>query len=128
MKKIDIAKLSSFFRKEANVAAAILFGSAKDGMIREGGDLDIAVLFKQQLTPDESLKFIGKIMKITDFENIDFIELNKANTILAFEAIKGRYLCKNDPDKTAEFCSLTSREYEDVMAQLEYQKKLPKAV
>jgi hypothetical protein len=45
--------------------------------------------------------------------------LNDANSILRFEAISGRALACRDRESHAAFCSLTSREYEEDMAQIE---------
>jgi hypothetical protein len=61
-------------------------------------------------------------------ERIDLVVLNADNPILAFEAISGRFLCKNDLEKTAAFFSLVCREYEDVMANLEDQQKMRRHV
>ena len=46
---------------------------------------------------------------------IDFVNLNSANTILAFEALNGNLLYVKDKKKLAEFSSLVAREYEDIM-------------
>jgi len=56
-------------------------------------------------------------------EKVDLVVLNQADPILAFEAISGRFLCKNDQDQTAAFFSLVCREYEDVMANMEDQRR-----
>ena len=57
---------------------------------------------------------------------IDMTILNGADTILAFEAISGKRISNNIPEKTAEFSSYISRLYEDTMANIEYQYSLRK--
>ena len=49
------------------------------------------------------------------------MDLGKASPILAFEAISGRILCKNDPDRTAAAFSLISREFEDAVCDIRRQ-------
>ncbi len=42
---VDFARLAGFFCADANVACASVFGSAVDGKVAAGSNLDIAVLF-----------------------------------------------------------------------------------
>ena len=53
-----------------------------------------------------------------DFDVIDLVDLHDANPILGFEALSGRFLCKNDPGMTVAFTSLVSREHEDNMCRM----------
>jgi len=121
----DKEALKRFFKNDTNVICAIIFGSSQNGVIGKDSDLDIAVLFHKQPKGKEKLNYYSKICDIDrNIERIDFVVLNTANEILAFEALKGEYLCKNDIEKTAEYFSLVCREYEDVMANIEYQYSL----
>ena len=125
--KFDKAPFEDFFRKDSNVICSIMFGSAQNGIITPGSDLDIAVLLHTPPKGKDFLNYYYKVCNINShIEVIDLVVLNTANTILAFEALKGKYLCKNDPEKTAEFFSITCREYEDIMSNIEYQYSLRK--
>ena len=53
--------------------------------------------------------------KLEMIADLDLIDLNHANSILAFEAICRKRLFVRDHEKTAEFVSLTARQYEDDM-------------
>lgn len=119
---VDFDRLSAFFRADANVACATVFGSAADGMVEPGSDLDIAVLFREPLAAGEAtLCYYTSLCDVVpEVERVDFINLNQANPILAFEALRGRMCCKNDPEATAAFTSLTCREYEDITGYLAY--------
>jgi predicted nucleotidyltransferase len=122
---VDLVALSAYFARDLRVAAATVFGSATDGCVRPGSDIDIAVLFREPLAPEHFLRFYAELCdQIPNVEKVDLITLNQADPILAFEAIRGRFLCKNDPDQTAAFFSLVCREYEDVMGNLEHQRHL----
>jgi len=123
---ISFPELEAFFESDNNVIFATVFGSSKGGMVAPGSDLDIAVLFRDPPRPgDEYLDYYFHLCAaIPAIEVVDMVNLNAANPILAFEALSGRMLCKNDPGQTAAFYSLVCREYEDVMGNLEHQRWL----
>jgi len=116
---------ADYFRNDSNVVFAVIFGSSKDGIIKHGSDLDIGVYFHDPPKGIDEFDYYCKLSSIDNrIERIDFVNLNRANTILAFEAIKGEFICKNDPEQTAGFFSLVCREYEDVISSIEYQYSL----
>jgi len=118
MCNIDLEVLKTVFSNHPEVIAAWLFGSAREGQVRQDGDIDIAVLFdvKPDLDTLCSLRFDlqGKCPQA----EIDLVPLNNASPILQFEALNGRLLWSADDDRRAEFSSLAAREYEDSMALL----------
>ena len=123
--KVNLEHLSAYLSRDSRIAAATVFGSAQDGIVRSGSDLDLGVLFTEALDADEYLEFYTELCEeVPSVENLDVVSLNEADPILAFEAINGRFLCKNDLEKAADFVSLVCREYEDVMGNLEHQRRL----
>lgn len=125
--KYDKKPFVEFFRSDPNVICALLFGSSISGTIRTGSDLDIAVLFHKPPVGMEKFEYYSKLCDINDkIERIDFTVLNGANVVLAFEALKGEYIYKNNSEKTAEYFSLTCRMYESQMASYERQLKYRK--
>ncbi len=128
--KVNFDRLAAFFRSDSNIACASVFGSAADGTVAPGSDLDIAVLFREPPAAGEAiLRYYTSLCDaVPEVESVDFINLNRANPILAFEALRGRMCCKNDPDATAAFTSLTCREYEDITGYLAYlRRQIPTA-
>ena len=122
--KFDKEAFKKFFENDKNVICALVFGSSKNGIINKDSDLDIAVLFHNPPKGRGKLNYYYKICDIdSNIERIDFVVLNTANEILAFEALKGEYLCKNDVEENAAFFSLTCRKYESQMASYERQQK-----
>lgn len=117
---VDFDRLSVFFRSDANVVCATVFGSSADGTVNPGSDLDVAVLFREPPAAGEAtLRYYTRLCDaVPDVERTDFINLNQANPILAFEALRGRMLCKNDVEATAGYTSLICREYEDITGYL----------
>ena len=116
-RQIDWQKTIPIWQENRKIIAAWAFGSAQDGVVREGGDLDTAVLTTTPLTFDEQLTLLGKLQAALQFEDVDLIILNEANPILRFEAVSGKRLFCRDLSAMAGFVSLTAREYEDEMAQ-----------
>jgi predicted nucleotidyltransferase len=119
MFNVDFQRAEQVLSAYPNIVAAWVFGSAQSGQIREGSDLDIGVLFDSKPSFDQLLELVGDLQRALQFENIDLVPLNEANSILRFEAISGRSLFCRDAGLRAEFASLTAREYEDEMALLE---------
>jgi predicted nucleotidyltransferase len=99
-----------------NVVAAWAFGSAQDGRVGTGSDVDIAVLMESPPSLDERIELLSRLQDALGVEEIDLVVLNEANAIVRFEAISGEPLFCRDLARRAEFASLTAREYEDEMA------------
>lgn len=115
-KQIEWNDLNPVWEASPNVVAAWAFGSARDGMVRPGSDLDIGILTQTLPGLEEQLDLLIRLQATLGFEDIDLVILNDANPILRFEAISGRPLFCRDVDRRAEFVSLSAREYEDAMA------------
>jgi len=98
---------------------AIVFGSAQDGIVRAGSDLDIAVWLApaDTLTGGRLLQIVGKIEE-TLAVACDLTLLNTAGTVLRHEVLKGRVLFVRPgcEDGFSEFYVRTCAEYEDLMA------------
>ena len=124
--EVRFQALADFFARDANVILAMVFGSAVSGTVSFGSDLDVAVLFHAPPPPGEAwLDYYLRVCDaVPEIEVVDLVNLNRAHVILAFEALRGRIVCKNDVEAAAAFCSRISREYEDVMASLAYQRRL----
>jgi predicted nucleotidyltransferase len=126
IEKIDIEKLKVFFSERTNVTAAFIFGSAQNAEVKLGSDIDIAILFNIVPDAEHRLDFYTDLCDAIDSDKpIDMVVLNSAEPILAFEAISGKRISNNNPERTAEFSSYTSRLYEDTMANIQYQYSLP---
>ena len=119
MPLVDWNTLNQMWHHYPNIVAVWVFGSAKEGVVREGGDLDLGVLFHTKPSFDELLELRAELQEELHIEEIDVIPLNEASPILCFEAVCGRCLYSADDSLKASFVSLTAREYEDEMAMLE---------
>ena len=114
---LNIEKLSDKLKSFPYIKFAYLFGSAKDGIILPGSDVDLALYY---CNPDTvNFDKMAEILKVTD--NLvpgikcDICNLNNASETLRFEALKGTRLFVRDEymEELEEFYSRTCREYED---------------
>jgi predicted nucleotidyltransferase len=106
---------------------AFLFGSSKEGKIKPGSDVDLAIYIQE--TKDK-FTMISHILKTVESEistdNLDLVVLNDTSPVLAMEALNGKilFIRKEAMDNYADFYSLTCRLYEDhifwTKKQLEY--------
>ena len=108
------------------VLFAFIFGSSKDGLIRNGGDVDIAVWIRDPKNKLELIpRLVGMIESETPGVQCDLVFLNEAGAQLSFEALGGNHLFVRDEalDLYSGFFSLTCREYEDEIAWMKKQLK-----
>lgn len=98
------------------VVAAWAFGSARGGDVRPGGDVDVGVLFSGEASLDELAELRADLQQRLRQDDVDLVILNRASSILSFEALSGRLIFCRDEAATAAFASLTAREYEDDVA------------
>lgn len=119
LQHIDFSPAAEVFARYPNVLAVWVFGSARQGSVPTGGDIDFGVLYAQKPSLDEMADLRADLQDALRFDDIDLVTLNDAHPILRFEAVSGtRLVCKDD-EEMASFVSLTAREYEDVMAFLQ---------
>ena len=127
-KHIDWKCLEVVWKSNKEIIAVWAFGSAQEGLVRVGSDVDIAILFQTRPSLDDQLDLLAQIQKRLQVEDIDLVILNEANPILAFEAVSGHLLFCRNIGRRAEFVSLVAREYEDAMALwqrgLEYRREI----
>jgi len=107
---------------------AFLLGSSQDGLVDDGSDIDIAVMYSADVKVDFDL--MAEIYRIVDQVvpgvECDLIRLNTASETVRFEALKGKLLFVRNGcmEWYTDFYSRTCREYEDYRIwsgkQLEY--------
>lgn len=114
--KLDLQNLGDTFAQDPRVILAVLFGSSKDGMVNPGSDVDIGVLLSPALAPaDFFLFYLDISTRLPSVAELDLVDLNHANSVLAFEALCGKRLFIRDPVVVATFSSEIARQYESDM-------------
>ena len=89
-KKIDWDRAQPVWQATPGVIASWVFGSAQDGQVSVGRDIDIGLLMTSLPSLDEQLELVAKLESALQIDNVDLVILNDANPILRFEAIPGR--------------------------------------
>ena len=101
-------------------AFAFLIGSAKDGCVPPGGDIDIAVWYagRARITWPLISKTIACVERVVPKAVCDLGVLNTAGCVYQFEALKGHLLfCRPRLlEAYADFYAQTCRDYEEYMA------------
>lgn len=118
MLNVNLKNLGKYLDLRVDVLCAVVFGSAKDGKVKPGSDLDIGIFFTQKPKDGKYITLLVEMAEAAEFDVIDLVDLGVADPILAFEALSGKFICKSDPEKTAELTSLVCREYEETMLRL----------
>jgi hypothetical protein len=91
---------------------AFLLGSQATGKISRSSDIDIAVYFLIEPDLEEIHRLWGGLEDLLKKE-VDFIVLNKAPAIIAWEALKGIPIIIRDQAFYTEYMLEISREAED---------------
>ena len=122
--KFDIEKLSQELQKVCrDVIFALLHGSAKDGYVNTGSDIDIALYIQGAADLDLYGAASQAVNRICPEAEPDIGILNNAEPVYCFEALKGKLLFTRDKEAYLRFFSLTCREYESQIADYERQHK-----
>ena len=114
--RVELNRAQKVWEKNSSIVASWSFGSAKDGIVVQGSDLDIAVLFFSLPNLEQLAELRADLQDALEFDTIDLMILNTAGTISAIQAVSGKALFCCNRSKRAEFVSLVSRQYEDDMA------------
>ena len=105
MKKyLDIERIKLFLRDNfKEIQIAYIFGSAKDGVLKDGSDIDIALLLEKEYNIFLEFKIADDLETLLK-TNIDIIVLNKTNPILTHEVLRnGIRLFEREYEKRALF-------------------------
>ncbi len=113
---LDLEALAAVLAEDPRVVLATLFGSARDGVVRAGSDVDVAVLLSPLPSPTEFYDFyVATASRLKTVAELDLVDLGRANSVLAFEALCGLRLVVRDAEAVAAFSSAVARQYEDDM-------------
>ncbi len=118
-KSIDLQRLATVLNEVEPIQYAMVFGSARDGLVYARSDLDIAVSLAHAdvQNTDLLLEIVGKVEDALGV-TCDLTVLNTAGPVLRHEALKGRILFVRPgrEEEFVEFYVRTCAEYEDLMA------------
>ena len=117
-KPIDWERLAAILSGFASIEYAMVFGSARKGIVCAGSDLDVAVSLThgEAQNVDLLLEIVGRVEDACGVP-CDLTVLNTAGAVLRHEALKGRvlFIRPSRQESFSEFYVRTCAEYEDLM-------------
>jgi uncharacterized protein len=120
--KFDVQQLSEALESACPQADfALLHGSAKDGELKKGSDIDVALFLNCKPSTEIYMSAIKAVHEVCPDAEADIGILNNAEPVYRFEALKGKLLFNRNMEKYLDFFSLTCREYESQM--YDYQRQ-----
>ena len=120
----DPRVLGERLREECpELAFALLMGSARDGVVPAGGDLDLAVSLDTTLNLPLLERITAICQRVAPDTDVDIGCFDRAEPVYRFEALKGRLLFARDQDRYLDAYSLACREYESQMFDYERQAR-----
>ena len=101
-----------YIKKEGNIKIAYLFGSYADNTYNENSDIDIAVIYKEDMDEyDHAGKSID-VSKVFGYINVDYIDLEKVNVFLQFEILKkGKIIYCDNEKYLTDFMNKVQEQY-----------------
>jgi len=115
-------KLAPLF-KDKELQLALVFGSTVSGKVKKKqGDVDLAFLFDR---PIDTLAFTNQVIRLLHFDDVDVVDLQRANPLLKFSLVKnGKLLYERAPGLFNEFISVAFRRYVDTKKLRDAQAKV----
>ncbi|WP_440954994.1 type VII toxin-antitoxin system MntA family adenylyltransferase antitoxin [Methanosarcina sp. Mfa9] len=110
-------KLSEFFSGVDSVTVAYLFGSVVRREANGLSDIDIAVLFDENIIEKEAfdlqMELIGELGLLLKTNNIDLVVLNESPLLLSYNVIRDGIILKSDERKRVLFETRIMSKYLD---------------
>ncbi len=110
----NFKRLKEYFKKQPLVSLVFAHGSYVSGKMREGSDLDLAVLFRKKPDAAIVLKLQYELSELLEAE-VDLAVLNEASPIFARQVLENgkEIFCRNERQKH-RFVLKVLNEYEDL--------------
>ena len=106
MQKEITDKIGSYFAKHSEVAAVYLFGSYAKGKNRKFSDIDLGVLIKHEIAPNEEDLHRLYLIDLSGIlrKDIHIVFMNNAGEGILLQIFKyGKCIVNNDPDMLTRF-------------------------
>lgn len=112
--KNEIEELRNYFKSNDNILSVYIFGSYGTDMQTGLSDIDIAILFNEDISFLKELKYSAEISSIIRRDDIDVINLNNAPIYLQHDILlKGEKIYEKESVKTQDFIEKVLEEHHD---------------
>jgi len=106
--------LRPIFESEPRVLAVFLFGSYVNGYAMPWSDIDLAVLYDEEVGWREHLRLDVRVSEALGTEKVDLLNLRSLPLSLQYRAIAGRIIYERDPAKASDYIARTLVRYYDL--------------
>jgi predicted nucleotidyltransferase len=96
------AELADFAASDPRVLALYLFGSRGRHEATDGSDVDVAILFRQEVSLRDLLLLEDSLERRLGLP-VDLVNAGRASAFLALDVIRGERVYCADPDRCDEF-------------------------
>lgn len=120
MKEVIINRIKDYLYGRNEVVICYIFGSYSAEKVIQKSDIDIAVLFRDDIERKDyghiKLNIINGLIELLSFNMIDIVILNIASPLLSHEVIKkGLLLFSKDEAKRMEYTTNATMHYLDTI-------------
>lgn len=113
--------LGEYFSSHDNIMTVYLFGSYGTKYQTQNSDIDLAILFREDLSLMDDMQIGAELELILSPEEVDVTNLNKAGVVLQHRILsQGIKIYEREPIFTANFIEKTLKKYFDFG--IEYRK------
>jgi len=114
-----LKKLRPIFESEPRVLAVFLFGSYVDGYAMPWSDIDLAVLYDEEVHWREHLRLDVRVSEALGTDEVDFLNLRSLPLSLQYRAVAGRIVYERDPARVSDYIQWVIVRYLDFLPDLE---------
>ena len=109
-----------YIQNEGNIKIAYLFGSYADDTYNENSDIDIAIMYKENMDEYEHSGKSIDVSRIFEDIEVDYIDITKVNVFLQFEILKkGKIIyCENEDDHNRFV-----KQIQELYIEMDYERK-----
>ena len=116
----SLEPLQPILKEEPRIVAAYLFGSQIDGYAMPWSDVDLAILWKETVTPATELALDTEISLALGADRVDVVNLGKVSLALQYRVIAtGTLLYERNAIQLADFVQRTLVRYFDFLPVLQ---------
>lgn len=98
-----LEELKPIFENDHRVLAVFLYGSHVDGYAMPWSDIDLAVLYDEDVDLWEHLRLDARICKALGTDNIDWLDLRQLPLPVQHRVIQGRIIYEREPARVSDF-------------------------
>lgn len=114
-----LEEFKPIFENDHRVLAVFLYGSHVDGYAMPWSDIDLAVLYDEDVDLWEHLRLDARICRVLGTDNIDWLDLRQLPLTVQHRVIQGRIIYEREPARVSDFIQSTIVRYLDLQPELE---------